>query len=75
MRREYDILERFPDGSSLWRACVYGRYEAQRKLQDLAEHSESEFFAIDIKAGGFVLVNSVRKDTREQMKDAMKQMA
>jgi len=35
MRREYDLFEKFPDGSTLWRACVTGRYDAQRKIQEL----------------------------------------
>jgi hypothetical protein len=47
MRHEYDILERFPDGSSIWRATVLGRYQAQRKMQELAEHSENLFFRTD----------------------------
>ena len=75
MRREYDIFERFFDGSSIWRACVSGRFEAQRQMQGLTEHSGNEFFAIDIKAGGLVPVSLARKDIREQMKNAMKQTA
>ena len=51
MRRNYDVFEKFPDGSTLWRECVAGRYEAQRKMHELAENSESEFFLIDIQAG------------------------
>jgi hypothetical protein len=50
MRRNYDIFEKFPDGSTLWRACVSGRYEAHRKMQAFAEHSENDFYAIDIQA-------------------------
>jgi hypothetical protein len=34
MRRDYDIFEKFPDGSTLWRACVAGQYEAQRKIAE-----------------------------------------
>jgi hypothetical protein len=49
MQRTYDVFERFSDGSSLWHACVSGQFEAQRKLQELAEHSENGFFAIDLK--------------------------
>jgi hypothetical protein len=48
MRRSYDIFEKFSDGSTLWRACVSGQYEAQRKMQELTERSENEFYAIDI---------------------------
>jgi hypothetical protein len=50
MRHDYDVFERFSDGSTLWRACIAGRYEAHRKIQELAEHSENEFYAIDIQA-------------------------
>jgi len=50
MRRKYDIFEKFPDGSTLWRACVSGRYETHRKMQAFAEHSENVFYAIDIQA-------------------------
>jgi hypothetical protein len=49
MRRNYDIFERFPDGSSVWHACVSGQFEAQRKIQELAEHSKNEFFAVDLR--------------------------
>jgi hypothetical protein len=59
MRREYDVFERFPDGSSIWRATVAGRYEAQQKMQELAEHSENAFFTIDIQAGEHVPFNSL----------------
>jgi hypothetical protein len=47
MRRDYDVFEKFSDGSTLWRACVRGKYEAKRKLHELAEHSENDFFLID----------------------------
>jgi hypothetical protein len=51
MPRDFDIFEKFPDGSTIWRACVFGQFEATRKLQELAEHSQNEFIAIDIQAG------------------------
>jgi hypothetical protein len=50
MRRNYDIFEKFSDGSTLWRACVPGWFEAQRKMEELTKHSENEFCAIDILA-------------------------
>ena len=51
MPRNFDIFEKFPDGSITWRACAFGQFEAERKLQELAEHSENEFLAVDILAG------------------------
>ena len=50
MRREYDVFERFADGSTLWRATVVGRFEALRKMQELAELSDNEFMTLDIQA-------------------------
>jgi hypothetical protein len=47
----FDIYEKLPKGSLVWRTCAFGKYQAERKLQDLAEHSENEFFAIDIQTG------------------------
>ena len=49
LRRDYDIFEKFPDGSTLWRACVRGQFEAQRKINELAERSENKFYMIDIQ--------------------------
>ena len=54
MHRDYDIFERFPDGTSVWRGCVSGQYETERKLHELAEHSENEFFVMDIRSGEVV---------------------
>jgi hypothetical protein len=50
MPRDFDIFEKFPDGSKIWRTCVSGQFEADRKIQELAEHSNNEFVAIDIQA-------------------------
>jgi hypothetical protein len=50
MRHSYDVFEKFSDGSTLWRASVSGKYEAQRKMQELREISQNEFFVIDIQA-------------------------
>lgn len=51
MLRNFDIFEIFPDGSITWRASAVGQFEAKRKLQELAEHSENEFLAVDILDG------------------------
>jgi len=68
MRREYDIFEKFPDGSTLWRACVAGRYEAHRKIAELAEHSDNEFFLIDIQAGRRLPLGPARANPRPLVK-------
>jgi hypothetical protein len=49
MLRDFDIFENYPDGSTIWRTCVSGKFEAERKLQELAEQSENEFWAISFE--------------------------
>jgi hypothetical protein len=75
MRHDYDIFEKFPDGSTLWRACVSGRFDAQRKIQELIEHSTSTFFAIDILAGEVLPFNLIDSNSRDQIKNIAKRIA
>lgn len=70
LRREYDIFEKFPDGSTLWRACVSGRYGAQRRMQELAEFSDNEFFVIDIQATEFLPDNLADSNQRPKARSA-----
>jgi hypothetical protein len=65
MRRDFDIFERFPDGSTLWKACVRGRYNAQRKMDELAERSDNQFFMIDIQKS--VLLPSPLPSTKSDL--------
>jgi hypothetical protein len=71
MRRDYDIFEQSPDGSIRWRACVTGNFEAQRKIQELTEHSESQFLKIDIHAGELPPFNVVFINSRPVFKRAV----
>jgi hypothetical protein len=54
---DIDIFEVFPDGTCVWRACVSGRYQKDRKLQELAETSDNKFYAVNLAAGKSVAVN------------------
>jgi len=51
---EYDLFEKFPDGSSLWRACVIGLEGARLHMFDLAQHSSNKFYAINVVSGKIV---------------------
>jgi hypothetical protein len=51
MNHEYDLFEKFPDGSSLWRASVPGLENARLQLRELAQKSKNQFYAIDMIAG------------------------
>jgi hypothetical protein len=61
-RRDYDIFEKFSDGSALWRACVSGRFEALRKTQELRELSENDFYIVDVQAAIELTSSELRTD-------------
>jgi len=64
MRREYDVFEKFPDGSTLWRASVRGHYEANRKMDELAERSPNQFFTMDVHAAEALEPKLAQSNTR-----------
>jgi hypothetical protein len=70
IRRDFDLFEKFTDCSSIWRTCASGQIDAQQKLQKMADHSENEFYSIDIQTGELLLFNSARSDSRNQLKPA-----
>jgi hypothetical protein len=51
MKHLYEIFERFPDDSSLWRESALGAGAAQRKLMDMSKKSLNKFYAIDLTSG------------------------
>ena len=51
MKHEYDLFEKFPDGSSLWRDSVPGIESTRLQLQELARRSENQFYAINLTTG------------------------
>jgi hypothetical protein len=64
MVRNYDIFEKVSDSGSIWRACVAGQFDAQRKIQELAEYSNAEFFAIDLTSHEYLPLRPRRSDER-----------
>jgi hypothetical protein len=47
MEREYDLFEKFPDGTLIWRNAAFGREEAIRKLQEVAAKTKNECCLMD----------------------------
>ena len=60
MKREYDLFEKFSDGSSLWRDSVPGLEITRLRLQELAQKSENQFYAISLTTGEVLAFNSER---------------
>jgi hypothetical protein len=64
MKNEYDLFEKFPNGSSLWRGSFPGFEPTCLRLQELAQKSDNRFYATSLTTGEVVAFNSER-DVRE----------
>jgi hypothetical protein len=60
MKHEYDLFEKFTDGSSLWRDSAAGFKTTRLRLRELAGRSENQFYAIDLRTGKTHAFNSER---------------
>ena len=57
MNHKYDLFEKFPDGSSLWRACVIGLEGTRLHMLDLARRSPNQFYAMNVVNGKIVALD------------------
>jgi hypothetical protein len=64
MKREYDIFEKFSDGSSLWRDSILGLENTRFRIRELAARSANEFYAINLVLGRTVSAG-LRADPRK----------
>jgi hypothetical protein len=48
MKNEYDLFEKFPNGSSFWRGSVSGYESTRLRLEELRLKSENKFYAISL---------------------------
>ena len=66
--RDYDVFEEFPDGSTAWRASIFGIQNAELKLRELAEGSKNNFFALDLHDWDRVAIcpHSIAKKSMEE---------
>jgi hypothetical protein len=60
--REYDVFEKFPDGSQIWRAFVKGLIEARARVVELSETSLNEFYAIHTPTKEVVATSPKRQE-------------
>jgi hypothetical protein len=56
MNGEYDLFERLPDGSTLWRGVAVGLEVARLKVQEFARATPNEIFAMEVLTGEVVAV-------------------
>ena len=69
MLHNYHVFEIFPGGSSLWRASIAGRFSTERKLQELAEHSQNEFIALDFSTLNYLRMGAAGTKARPKIEN------
>jgi hypothetical protein len=69
MLHDYHVFEIFPGGSSLCRASIAGRFNTERKLQELAEHSENEFIALDFSTLNYLRMGAAGTTARHKIEN------
>lgn len=60
MDREYDLFERLPDGSIIWRDHTSGLTGAALRLRDIAKSTSNECLAVHLSSGETVARMSLR---------------
>ena len=46
--RDYDIFEELPDGSTVWRASVFGMENVELRFRELAKETANRIFAVNL---------------------------
>jgi hypothetical protein len=64
LKNEYDLFEKFPNGSSLWRGSVSEFETTLLRLQELTQKSENQFYAISLATGEDFIFNLELDDRR-----------
>lgn len=49
MNRDYDLFEKLPDGSDLWRRHVHGLLEAHQEVVEMSKTTKNDCFAMHLK--------------------------
>ena len=47
--RDYDVFEELPNGTTVWRACVFGMGNVELKFRELAKETGNKLFALNLQ--------------------------
>lgn len=56
--RYYAIFEELPDGSAMWRGCVFGMENVELKIRELVRESNHKFFATRLQGAAEPMIQS-----------------
>ena len=70
--RDYEIFEEFPDGSTVWRACVFGMENVELKLRELAKGTSNKFFAVSLQDRSQAVIRPLKSSRRQELRPSSK---
>ena len=68
--RDYDVFEEYPDGSTIWRACVFGMGNVELKLRELAKETGNKIFALSLQDRILPLIRPLKAPANRQSRRA-----
>jgi hypothetical protein len=68
--RDYDVFEELPDGSTVWRACVFGIGSVELKFRELAKETGNELFALNLQDRTLPVIRPLKARTIRQSRRA-----
>lgn len=68
--RDYDIFEEFPDGSTVWRACVFGMDNVELKFRELGRETSNRIFAISLRDQSVPVIRPSKSAAKQDLRRA-----
>jgi len=68
--RDYDVFEEYPDGSTIWRGCVFGMGNVESKLRELAKETSNKLFALNLQDRTLPVIRPLKAPANQQLRRA-----
>jgi hypothetical protein len=65
---DYDVFEELPDGSAVWRACVFGMGNVRLKFRELAKETGNKLFALDLQDRTLPVIRPSNASANQQLR-------
>jgi hypothetical protein len=66
--RDYDVFEEYPDGSTVWRASVFGMENVELKLRELTKETGNKLFALYLQDPSLVVIHPLRYIRNQELR-------
>jgi hypothetical protein len=67
---DYDVFEELPDGSTVWRACVFGIANVQLKFRELRKETGNKLFALNLQDRTLPVIYPLKVPAKQESRRA-----